>query len=150
MDDLASPIPSKLVSRQRKPPDEDESRALHDDANELCRVAVKGLYDGIGKGLYDDPADPDPLQPVWYDYWGLLGPKTTLLGVGALHELGLTCTDGTLCLPFSFEAATPADANPDLRKPMLTFDKTFDKLLKANEHIDKLIMGIVPGAKQAE
>ena len=33
---------------------------------------------------------------------------------------------------------------PDLRKPMLTFEKVFDRLLKANEHIDKLILGMVP------
>jgi len=38
-----------------------------------------------------------------------------------------------------------------LRKPMLNFEKVFDRLLKANEHIDALITGMVPqGAKAAE
>ena len=35
----------------------------------------------IGKGLYRDIAAPD--FPVWYDYRGLLGAKTMLLGTGA-------------------------------------------------------------------
>ena len=62
----------------------------------------------------------------------------------ALHELGFTCTDGELRLPFSFDAEKLTAEYPDLRKPMLIFEKVFDKLLKANEHIDKLIMGMVP------
>jgi len=53
--------------------------------------------------------------------------------------------------PFSFDAAQLAEAYPNLRKPMLVFEKVFDKLLKANEHIDGLIMGMVPAAaKTAE
>ena len=72
--------------------------------------------------------------------------KTTVL-----HELGFACTEGELCLPFSFDAAKLAEEYPDLRKQMLNFEKTFDKLLKADEHIDKLILGMVPqGAKTAE
>ena len=56
-----------------------------------------------------------------------------------------------MCLPFSFDAAKLAEEYPDLRKQMLIFEKTFDKLLKADEHIDKLILGMVPqGAKTAE
>ena len=62
----------------------------------------------------------------------------------ALHELGYTCTEGVLCMPFSFDAAKLAEAYPDLRKPMLTFEGFFDKLLKGSEHIDKLITGMVP------
>jgi len=42
-------------------------------------------------------------------------------------------------MPFSFDAAQLAEAYPDLRKPMLSFEKVFDKLLKANEHIDNRI-----------
>jgi len=40
----------------------------------------------------------------------------------------------------------------DMRKPMLAFEKTFDRLLKADEHIDKLILGMAPrsGANVAE
>jgi len=54
-------------------------------------------------------------------------------------------------MPFSFEAASLSEAYPDLRKPMMQFEKVFDKLLKANEHIDALITGMVPqGAKTAE
>jgi len=34
---------------------------------------------------------------------------------------------------------------------MLSFEKVFDRLLKANEHIDKLITGMVPqSTKTAE
>jgi hypothetical protein len=63
----------------------------------------------------------------------------------ALHELGWVCTEESLLrLPFSFDAAQLAEVYPDLRKPMLAFEKVFDKLLKANEHIDKLITGMVP------
>ena len=76
-------VPGKIVTTRRKPPDEDERQALHNKANELCRIAVSSLYEGIGKGLYRDIADPDPIRPAWYDYWGLLGPKAILLGVGA-------------------------------------------------------------------
>ena len=73
------------------------------------------------------------------------------LNTPALHELGYTCTEGELCMPFSFDAGKLAEEYPDLRKPMLAFEKVFDKLLKANEHIDKLITGMVPqGAKTAE
>jgi len=54
-------------------------------------------------------------------------------------------------MPFSFDAAQLAEAYPDLRKTMLSFEKVFDKLLKADEHIDKLITGMVPqDAKTAE
>jgi len=54
-------------------------------------------------------------------------------------------------MPFSFDAAKMAEEYPDLRKPLLQFEKVFDKLLKANEHLDKLILGMVPqGAKTAE
>jgi len=68
-----------------------------------------------------------------------------------LKELGFTCTDGELRLPFSFDAAKLAEAYPDLRKPMLDFEKVFDKLLKGHEHIDKLIVGMVPqSTKTAE
>ena len=66
----------------------------------------------------------------------------------ALHELGFTCAEGVLCMPFSFEAAKLTAEYPDLRKPMLVFEKVFDKLLKANEHIDALITGMVPGSAQ--
>ena len=64
----------------------------------------------------------------------------------ALKEMGFVCTDeGELCLPFSFDAAKLASEFPDLRKPMLEFEKVFDKLLKATEeHIDKLILGMKP------
>jgi len=69
----------------------------------------------------------------------------------ALHELGFTCTEGLLCQPFSLDAAGLVEKYPDLRKSMLIFEGFFDKLLKANEYIDKLIMGMVPaGAKTAE
>ena len=64
----------------------------------------------------------------------------------ALHKLDFTCTDGELRLPLSFDAAQLAEAYPDLRKSMLAFEKVFDRLLKANEHIDKLITGMVPGS----
>ena len=38
-----------------------------------------------------------------------------------------------------------ASEYPDLRKPMLEFEKIFDKLLKAiDEHIDTLISGMMP------
>ena len=68
-----------------------------------------------------------------------------------LHELGWTCTEGVLCQPFSLDAAGLVEKYPDLRKPMLIFEGFFDRLLKANEHIDKLITGMVPtGAKTAE
>ena len=62
----------------------------------------------------------------------------------ALHEFGFVCTDGELRLPFTFDAAKLAEEYPDLRKQMLMFEKIFDKLLKANEHIEKLILGMVP------
>ena len=62
----------------------------------------------------------------------------------ALHELGWICKDGELRMPFSFDAAKMAEEYPDLRKPLLIFEKTFDKLLKADEHIDKLILSMVP------
>ena len=65
-----------------------------------------------------------------------------------LHELGFTCTDGELRLPFAFEAAKLTAEYPDLRKSMLVFEGFFDKLLKANEHIDKLITGMVPTGAQ--
>jgi cell division GTPase FtsZ len=74
-------IPSKLVTARRKVPDEDGRQALREGANELCRVAVAGLYEGIGKGLYRDIEEPD--VPVYYDYRGLLGAKAILLGTGA-------------------------------------------------------------------
>jgi len=46
-------------------------------------------------------------------------------------------------MPFSFDAAKLAEAYPDLRKQMLIFENlVFDKLLKADEHIDKLILGM--------
>ena len=67
----------------------------------------------------------------------------------ALHELGFTCTDGELRLPFSLDAAGLAEKYPDLRKSMLIFEGFFDKLLKANEHIDKLITSMVPGGAQS-
>ena len=54
-----------------------------------------------------------------------------------------------LCLPFSLDAASLAEAYPDLRKPMLIFEAFFDKLLKANEHIDKLITSMVHGGAQS-
>jgi len=66
----------------------------------------------------------------------------------ALHELGFVCIDGELRLPFSFDAAKMAEEYPDLRKQMLNFEKIFDKLLKADEHIDKLILGMVPQSAQ--
>ena len=67
----------------------------------------------------------------------------------SLHELGYTCTEGVLCLPFSFDAAKMAEEYPDLRKQMLIFENlVFDKLLKADEHIDKLITGMVPEKAQ--
>jgi len=71
-------------------------------------------------------------------------------GAGSRHELGFTCTDAVLRLPFSFDADLIAEAYPDLRKPMLTFEKTSDKLLKANEHIDTLVMGMVPVRDKSE
>ena len=81
----------------------------------------------------------------------LMGFQDFYLNTPALHELGFTCTEGVLCQPFSLDAAQLAEAYPDLRKPMLQFEKVFDKLLKANEHIDKLILGMVPAAaKTAE
>ena len=49
-----------------------------------------------------------------------------------------------MCQPFSLDAAGLAEKYPDLRKSMLTFEAFFDKLLKANEHIDKLILSMVP------
>ena len=70
----------------------------------------------------------------------------------SLHEFGYTCTEGVLCMPFSLDAAKLAGEYPDLRKQMLLFENlVFDKLLKADEHIDKLILGMAPGsAKTAE
>ena len=63
----------------------------------------------------------------------------------ALHELGWVCTEESLLrLPFEFDATKLIEEYPDLRKPMLAFEKVFDKLLKASEHIDKLITGMVP------
>ena len=63
-----------------------------------------------------------------------------------LKELGFTCSDDSILrLPFSFDAAKLAAEYPDLRKPMLEFEKVFDKLLKAtDEHIDKLILSMKP------
>jgi len=41
--------------------------------------------------------------------------------------MGFACTeDGELSLPFSFDAAALAKEYPDLRKPMLEFEKVFD------------------------
>ena len=74
-------IPGTLVTKRRKA--QDDSDAFHGKAYEFCRVAVQGLYDGIGKGEYHDIANPDPIQQIWQDYRGLLGAKTTLLEVGA-------------------------------------------------------------------
>ena len=70
----------------------------------------------------------------------------------ALHELGWVCTEESILrLPFSFDAAVLVETYPDLRKPMLAFEKVFDKLLKANEHIDALITGMVPtGARPTQ
>ena len=66
-----------------------------------------------------------------------------------LSELGFQCSeDGVLRLPFSFEASVLAAEYPDLRKPMLAFEGFFDKLMKANEHIDKLILGMKPQGVQ--
>ena len=63
----------------------------------------------------------------------------------ALQELGFTCSeDSVLRLPFCFDAAALAKEYPDLRKPMLAFEGYFDKLMKAHEHIDKLILGMKP------
>ena len=64
----------------------------------------------------------------------------------SLKEMGFVCTeDAELCLPFSFDAAKLAAEYPDLRKPMLEFEKVFDKLLKATEeHIDALILSMEP------
>ena len=65
----------------------------------------------------------------------------------ALQELGFQCSeDSVLRLPFSFDAAALAKEYPDLRKPMLIFEGYFDKLMKAHEHIDKLILGMRPQA----
>ena len=56
-----------------------------------------------------------------------------------------------LRLPFSLDAVKLAETYPDLRKSMLVFEKGFDKLLKANEHIDALITGMVPtGARPTQ
>jgi hypothetical protein len=70
----------------------------------------------------------------------------------ALQELGVICTDEKeLRLPFSLDAVKLTEAYPDLRKSMLVFEKSFDKLLKANELIDALIMGMVPaGARPTQ
>ena len=63
----------------------------------------------------------------------------------ALHELGFVCTDEKeVRLPFSFDAAKLAEHYPDLRKQLLVFEGVFDKLLKGNELIDKLILGMAP------
>ena len=62
----------------------------------------------------------------------------------ALQELGFTCTDGELRLPFSFDAAKLAEEYPDLRKRLLEFEKVFDRLLKGNDLIEKLIMSMTP------
>lgn len=65
----------------------------------------------------------------------------------ALRELGFLCSDDSvLCLPFSFDAAKLAEEYPDMRKPMLVFEGFFDKLIKGNEHIDKLILSMMPQA----
>ena len=74
-------IPGKLLTKRRKA--QAESGALYDKANELCRVAVNGLSNGIGKGLYDGVAGSNSIQATCYEYRGLLGAKTTLIGVGA-------------------------------------------------------------------
>ena len=69
----------------------------------------------------------------------------------ALHEMGFVCTeDAELCLPFSFDAAALAKEYPDLRKPMLEFEKVIDRLLKAtDDHINALIKSMTPdGAKR--
>jgi hypothetical protein len=61
-----------------------------------------------------------------------------------LKELGYVCSDeSVLRLPFQFDATKLAEDYP-LRKPMLEFEKVFDKLMKANEHIDKMILGMKP------
>ena len=67
-----------------------------------------------------------------------------------LHELGFTCTEGVLCMPFSFDAAALVEAYPDLHKPMMQFEKVFERLLKVNEHIDGLITGMVPGSASTQ
>ena len=66
----------------------------------------------------------------------------------AIHELGFTCNEGVLQMPFSFDAARLVEEYPDLRKTMLAFEGLLDKLLKAHEHIDKLIMSMVPVSGQ--
>ena len=62
----------------------------------------------------------------------------------ALQELGFTCTDGELRLPFSFDAVKLAEEYPDLRKRLLEFERVFDKFLKGNDLIEKLIMSMTP------
>jgi hypothetical protein len=50
-------------------------------------------------------------------------------------------------LPFQFDAAKLADEYPDLRKQVLVFEGVFDKLMKASEHVDKLILDMKPQSK---
>jgi hypothetical protein len=64
-----------------------------------------------------------------------------------MQQLGIVCENSELCLPFTFETAKLAEAYPDLRKPMLIFEGFFDKLMQGHEHIDKLILGMMPSAK---
>ena len=70
----------------------------------------------------------------------------------ALMELGFVCLDGKLCLPFTLDAVKLAAEYPDLRKSMLAFEAFFDRLMKGHEHIDKLVLGMMPpqAAKVAE
>ena len=97
---------------------------------------------------------------VFCDLGRLGGPKVNVkerirefyAKTPTLQELGFVFSDdGELCLPFSFDAAALAKEYPDLRKPMLEFEKVIDRLLKAtDEHIDKLILGMKPqGAQQS-
>jgi hypothetical protein len=66
-----------------------------------------------------------------------------------LQELGFVCSEeSVLRLPFQFDAAKLADEYPDLRKQMLVFEEFFDKLIKASEHIDKLILDMKPQSAQ--